>query len=531
MITIVEPTNPERVATTTRENLQKLVQASADPAERVIVDLTKEEISLIKERVACTFTGEEQTEAELAISLQASLINGAGTLFPREYYTSGRAAMYTYALEAAFGLVKKAKFTRDIQKVLVTKLHSWGDVALNWADVFEAPRNTTGGQDELVRVCIMAKAKGPVHVISMNEWVEAFTCSYHSNYQYPDSHWLIPYATSDGPWIAGILDYNDLGKAKFIRKRLGAFLSSLGHDDSVVRASVERHKRLLAVGDFTVYPNDIPWGYVYSDVCTHSSCMSGDADDFEGHLHPVDAYSSAHWGSGDNNLAVVLSADGTSRAILNTDTMKYVRWYGVDRHKVSLDALGCEEDSCALSGSWLAMLVNEHDPSQIIGPYIDGSLGNGRIDTDEERVYLCQSGFDMSETCGIYDVPELEEQVTCAYSDDEYPMSSCTWLNGDEVWIADCYSNKWRTCRLSGLYYLKSNMREICLNGNVYWVANEQLNYADVWEDGNGDYWDAEYEAAVWVGDQQYRESDCIQKKDGTWVLECDYVEEDDEAA
>lgn len=531
MITIVEPTNPERVATTTRDNLQKLVQASADTAERVIVDLTKEEIAGIKERVACTFTGDEQTEAELAISLQASLINAAGTLFPREYYISERAGMYTYALEAAFGLVKKAKFTRDIQKVLRTSMHGWGDVTLNWADVFEAPRRTTGGQDELVRARIVAKAKDLVRSLSINEWVENFTESHHSDYQYPDSHWLIPYATSDGPWIAGILDYNDLGKAKFIRQRLGVFLSSLEHADSTVRAVVERHKRLLAIGDFTVYPNDIPWGYVYSDVCTHGSCMSGGAGHFEGHLHPVDAYSSAHWGSGDNNLALVLSADGTSRAILNTGTMKYVRWYGEDRHQVALDALGCEEDGYALRDSWLAMLVNEHDSGQIIGPYIDGSIDNGRIDKDEERVYLVSNGFDMSETDGVYNVDVLEEQVTCAYSDDEYAVSACTWLDGDEVWIADCYSNKWHACLLSGLDYLKDNMQEICLNENDCWVATEQLNEVDVWEDGNGDYWTAEYADAVWVGDQQYRESECIQKKDGTWVLECNYVEEDDEAA
>lgn len=531
MITIVEPTNPERVATTTRENLQKLVQASVNTAERVIVDLTKEEIAVIKERVACTFTGDEQTEAELAISLQASLMNGAGTLFPRAYYTSEQAAMYTYALEAAFGMVKKAKFTRDIKEVLTTNMHRWGAVTLNWADVFEAPRRTTGGQDELVQAYRAAKVKDPVLSLSINAWVEFFTSSQYSNRQYPDSHWLIPYATNDGPWIAGILDYNDLGRAKFIRQRLGAFLSSLGHDDSTVRAAVERHKRLLAVGDFTVYPNDIPWGYVYSDVCTHGSCMSGGAGNFEGHLHPADAYSSAHWGSGDNNLALVLSADGASRAILNTDTMKYVRWYGEDRHQVALDALGCEEDSYALSGSWLAMLVNEREYGQIIGPYIDGSIDNGRIDKDEGRVYLCRSGFDMSDTVGVYNVDELEEQVICAYSDDEYAVSACTWLDGDEVWIADCYSNKWCTCDLSGLDYLKDNMQDICLNGNDRWVATEQLNEADVWEDGNGDYWTAEYADAVWVGDQQYRESECIQKKDGTWVLECDYVEEDDEAA
>lgn len=534
MITIVEPANPERVATATRENLQELVRRANEAPAESVVDLTKEEIKVIKDKAALAFTGDETTEAALSICIRAALIVATGVTEPE--YFSKDSVTYSYALEGAFNQVRRLKFSKDLAAncSIASMVKEGYDAAfqnISWAGVLEVPHSTTGAQDAYVhhgvaKILQALQVLNPGHTVYLNGQAD----NTNIQLEVPYGDWVVPYPTEDGPWVAGIVDYQDLGKAKFIRQRLGAYLTSKGLTDGDVRTVVERHKRILATGDFTVYPNDIPWGYVYSDECNVGSCMSGEAGSYSGHIHPIDAYSSKYYDSGDNSLVLVVSADRDSRAILNTKTWQYVRFYGQDRHQVALDALGCEDSSNALTGSWLALIIDENDSEQFIAPYVDGSIDQGEVDVEAGRVYLHRSGgVELSETCGTYSAGALEEQVTCIVDGEQYPRSICTFLDGEDEYAHDSYYTEWHTCSVTGLDYLDTHLTQVRLDGKDRRVNTEWLE-ENAWCDASGDYWNDAIECVL-VDGEPYRESECRQKKDGEWVLIDDYVEEDDEAA
>lgn len=529
MITISEPSNPEYVATETRERLQMLVQKAAllDNGE-ARPSLSKDEIKTIKDDVRQKlFTEPVVSLSDLAIRIRVAAAwfgyGGNFELHGVHDLNQGELEHLTYVLECAVTEAKRIMYTQELP----------AHANLAWQDVWEVPRATTAVTDHAARL-LLQKISGYMYLgYSLNEVARTSERVWNLPTSEPGSQFLIVYADGDVPMIAGALNMDDPKKIKFIRRRLGAYLSSLGLHDNYVREAVESAKRRFATGDFIVYPNDVLWAPVYTDVCTETSCMSRPDTSYDGSDHPVNAYSSMAYNTGDNGLALVLSADRTSRGILNTHTWQYVRWYGRHQHSVALDALGCSQDDHALHDSFLALIIDANDGEFFIAPYVDGAVDEGRVELGEERVYLCtDGGVSLSDTDGVYRSSRLEEQVLCYIDDEYYPRSYCSYVGGDGVWVHYRYYDTLCYCYFSGQYYLPESAVSISLDGRRRYVSNEyldeQIGNGLVWVDGRDDYWSEDI-ASVGTPTGTYREVECRQKKDGSWILHDEYNADEDE--
>lgn len=530
MITIIEPSNPEYVATETRERLQALVQNAArlDNGE-IRPSLSKEEIKTIKDEVRQRlFTKPVTSLSDLAIRIRIAAAwfgNDGDFVYPVHELGQDKLEQLTYVIECAVSEAKRIMHTQELP------VHP----GLSWDDVWELPRSTTVETDTVARLLTQEITGNSYLGYSINEMSYLSEREWGLPARASGSQFLLVYADGDVPMIAGALNMDDPKKIKFIRQRLGAYLSSLGRDDDYVREAVETAKKRFTTGDFIVYPNDVLWAPVYTDVCTEGSCMSRPSDHYDGSDHPVNAYSSMAYNTGDNGLALVLSSDCTSRGILNTHTWEYVRWYGKHRHSVALDALGCSQNDHALSGSFLALIIDANDGEFFIAPYVDGAVDEGRVEVDEERVYLCTSGgVSLSDTNGVYRSSRLEAQELCHIDDEYYPRSDCTYAGGDDVWVHVRHYAELRYCYFIGQYYLKESVVYITLDGQRRCVSNEHLGErignGAVWVDGQGVYWTDAY-AAVDTPTGTYREIDCRQKKDGSWILHDEYNADEDETS
>ena len=531
MITIIEPSNPEYVATATRERLQTLVQNAAllDSGE-VRPSLSKDEIKTIKDEARQKlFTKPVISLGDLAIRIRTAIAwfgyDGDYELYHVNDLNQDKLERLTYVLECAVSEAKRIMHTQELQ----------AHTGLSWADVWEVPRSTTVETDHAARLLVQEITGYTYLGYSVNEVARTNEGEWSLPTGEAGSQFLIAYADGDVPMVAGILHMDDPKKVKFIRQRLGAYLSSLGRPDDYVRKAVESAKKRFATGDFIVYPNDVLWAPIYTDVCSESSCMSRPSDHYDGSDHPVNAYSSMAYNTGDNGLALVLSSDCTSRGILNTHTWEYVRWYGKHQHSVALDALGCSQDDHALQNSFLALIIDANDEELFIAPYVDGAVDEGRVEEDEERVYLCTSGgVSLSDTDGVYRADCLEEQVLCHIDDEFYPRSSCTYVSGDDVWVHDRHYHKMYYCYFSGQYYLPESSVYIHLDGRPRSVSNEYLDERIgnglVWVDGRGEYW-TEDTASVDTPTGTYREVECCRKKDGSWILHDEYNADEDETS
>ena len=236
------------------------------------------------------------------------------------------------------------------------------------------------------------------------------------------------YIDADGPWVAGFLNLDDACKMRFRRIRLGAYLKEQGMQDNEIRDRVEKAKQEVAGANFTAYPNDIRWEDVYIDG--PGSCMASPAHAYEcwDLLHPVDAYSAAYHGCGDNSLCLLVSKDSegqnTGRGILNLQSGTIIRWYGdAVAERVLLRQSVNVSDRWCMRGSWLALLQKG---ARFIHPYVDGDLSYGKIDGD--RVYIVDDSDEpciqdtngstyMGSTKYCIDVDEQRAEDECVYQD------------------------------------------------------------------------------------------------------------------
>jgi len=272
------------------------------------------------------------------------------------------------------------------------------------------------------------------------------------------------------PFVAGLLTPHDVLTLRFRRVRLGSYLAELGKEDEWVRNIVNRVKAEQATAQFVVYPNDYLWGRVYADGCACvESCMSyepGHWDEMEYFptQHPIDAYSSAYWGSGDNGLALVVQVDAEGdmlgRGILNTRKGNIVRWYGAVSGGRALSRLTDMdvEDEGALKGSWLALLTDEGTEvavdmaGRFVHPYVDGVRSQGTVEHATRRVLLLADGEqDLQDTCGWSYTGE--ESVYCSFNHRPYRAGAVTRqpISGFNVRTADLEKAraKW-ACPITG---------------------------------------------------------------------------------
>lgn len=249
---------------------------------------------------------------------------------------------------------------------------------------------------------LMARVDGNWFMNTVTGWANADpypnTVGYHAA--------PILYYEPDGPWVAGFLNVRDMGRMRFTRQRLGAWLKASGTmTDTQIRAHVEKSAQEVATASFVFLPNDYCWSGAYVEGEEGSgdvgSCMSHSTDTYEtwDDIHPTEAYSAAFHGCGDNGLALVLAVDSDDeiigRGIMNTTQGKnIVRWYGSNTAERALKKLGFDTtDSYALKESWLALLTSDAIDEDVgsvrfVHPYVDGSVPYGKIDYETRRVYL-----------------------------------------------------------------------------------------------------------------------------------------------
>ena len=271
------------------------------------------------------------------------------------------------------------------------------------------------------------------------------------------------YIDADGPWVAGFLNLDDACKMRFRRIRLGAYLKEQGMQDTGIRDRVEKAKQEVAGANFTAYPNDTRWEDVYTDG--PGSCMASPAHEYEcwDDLHPVDAYSAAYHGCGDNSLCLLVSKDSegnnTGRGILNLQRGTIIRWYGDAVAERVLLRQGVKvSDRWCMQGSWLALLQKG---ARFIHPYVDGDLSYGKIDGN--RVYIVD---DSDESC-IQDTngsTYMDSTWYCIDTDEREPEDQCTHQEISGTYVSDNLSDDWR-CPVIGEWDREHNRVSMKLHG------------------------------------------------------------------
>jgi hypothetical protein len=324
--------------------------------------------------------------------------------------------------------------------------------------------------------------------------------------------WSVPivYDDVDGPWVAGLLTPQDCIRLRFTRVRLGSWLSTIGLDDDTVRTTVEQIKaNNTSGGTFKVYPNDVLFGAVYEAMAREgkgvSSCMAAPANEYDtwDGIHPTDVYSSAHFGSDDNGLALFTYMVGgvrIGRGIVNTESMACVRWYGSVHGERALRRVGIQHNSCALKGSWLALV---QDGNRMIAPYLDGDVEYVK-DEGDRLLITNDGGMYASETSGVIGVNE----VYCCDDEEYHDQDDCTFQSESNTWISE-YCDDWR-CPVIGEYCPAGARSTIYLDGEEVEVhervtdrINSYLTQIDPTEDMLDEHgeWDDTEEGCELVDD------------------------------
>lgn len=248
------------------------------------------------------------------------------------------------------------------------------------------------------------------------------------------------------PMLFGMESDSAYSGMRCVRRRLGSVLqASQYYKDEEVRGYVEEAKASLSGNTVVLaYPNDTQWAPLYINHNNCRSCMADEEYDGCGEFHPVDAYCSAYYGSGDNGLALFVTQNGsgetTGRGVYNCKNGKIVRWYGIHSAIRSLRSVGISDSSGALYGSWLALLIPEHDDSRFVHPYVDGDCSGGVIDFEACRVYLRDDkGHDLCDTDG-YSYHDNSYRVYCEFTGRHVSEDDASWLAHQQCWIADCAS-------------------------------------------------------------------------------------------
>lgn len=340
--------------------------------------------------------------------------------------------------------------------------------------------------------------------------------------------------TQDGvAWFAGYATFKDVVQRRFTRQRAAAVVKHCTGSDTEASKAADRIRAGTSSCDkVVVYPNDVPFGRVYVDLGL-KSCMAHSTDAYRtwGDVHPVDVYSSAYFGKGDNGLALIACfADGTatSRGILNTKTGQVVRWYGNHRDWLYVKGtFGIKKDDCALKGAWLALVS---DGDEFIGPYVDGFYDHGEVDGDAGRIVLTDcDGHCMDDTGGVYNYCDGEEQL-CCLSGGWYPErgmvhqpESDTWYHPDNVGyrtLRDYYTDE---------YLHEVDAYSVTFEGDtVHFREGAEVPGEWVYIVHRGEYYEGtQCLVQDYYGDWQH-EDDVVKNKAGEYVLECDYNEEED---
>lgn len=341
----------------------------------------------------------------------------------------------------------------------------------------------------------------------------------------------ILYVQDGVAWFAGYATAKDTVNRRFTRQRAAAVVKHCTGSDVQAAVAVDTIRAgTSACTSIVIHPNDVPFGTVYIQHREQlPSCMAHGRHNYNtwDSIHPVDVYSSAYFGAGDNGLALITCFTNelaTSRAILNTRTNKVVRWYGSHRDMLYVTgAFGIKDSSNALNGSWLALV---QDGSKFIAPYVDGNYDHGSIDTESKRVLLTDcDGFCLTDTDGVY--YDMETRM-CCLDGAEYPIDELEYQEDTETYynpenthlgVREWYNNEW--VRESETFSAEYQ------GDTVYFRDGDEVPDDWVFIEHRNEYWDTCYTVVDFNGNIQH-EGDVVNNKAGEFVLECDYDEEED---
>lgn len=367
---------------------------------------------------------------------------------------------------------------------------------------------------------------------------------------YPDIHFgeheriaicaaALWYTEGDTPMVAGFLSIDDLMKMRFTRRTLGSYIQAVTGDPEKARIAVDEvRKKAAKVDGLRFIPNDAKFSIGYRAGATGrydlGSCMSRSADAYANapyDQHPVDSYSAAYYGAGDNGLALVMSLDEDGeirgRGILNTANDSIVRWYGEHKDKLALEALGITIDDDCLDESWLAFV---HDGKHCLVPYSDGS---GYGERDGNRIIIGRGEIDIQMTGGgawYSDEDCYEDCIT----GNMYPESELESQDNDTWYHPDNVGDGFR-CAVDNCWYPDGYATRVWLNGESVWVSytayhGDLENEYNGWMRIDDDSWIDDEHCVTHDGETELKR-DCVEVDD-VWYLEGDEPqEEEDEAA
>lgn len=345
----------------------------------------------------------------------------------------------------------------------------------------------------------------------------------------------IQYTAEDTAWFAGFLTEDDVINLRFRRMRMGAAVKEVTGNDALARELSDKC-RTVGTYQFILHPNDVPWGAEYSrmrqDGVGLDSCMSAPWGEYNcpHGVHPCDAYSSAHFGAGDNGLVLVeaqCAGEPVGRGILNTRNNQIVRWYGAHRAKVQLlNAYGIKEDSDALENSWLALIGTPH---QFAGPYVDGSNTAGAVQEGTYRVVLGFDGVLLEKTGGEY---STENRQQCCIDGRLYPEDDMTYQEYNHTWYHpdNTYGTEACGCPVTGEYFNKYEGAYLTIDGEGVDVSLAAYNltvthgYTNLGGDiGYTQY--IEHYRLLANGDWVYKDDAVYDKETDDWYTESEYAD------
>lgn len=564
-IEIVRPEQTElsghvsEVATETRAWLDNFVKC-ATPSDGVKVGLSKECIKELKEQGKAFFNRFGDTEYARSLSgidvikcgMTVALLSVYGDA---ESLTPSKNERNSYVLEGAVSAYSRWLHSMNMKAadakghhadVLHMLMAPRGTSTLTDAEynqrVSKIRRRTAPDWHSLERyVCLPANFSGfnsyvPLTRDAQSAYPDIELVGEISNAIRGAALW---YTEGDTPMVAGFLSLDDLMKMRFTRRTLGSYIQAVTGDSENARIAVDEvRKKTAALAGLRIIPNDAKFSTGYRDGATGrhdlGSCMSHSAGSYDNapfKQHPVDSYSAAYYGAGDNRLALVMSLDEDGeprgRGILNTTCNKIVRWYGEHNDRLALEALGIEIDSDCLDGSWLAFV---HDGDHCLVPYSDGACYGDR---QGNRIVMGSGEIDIQMTGGgewYSDEDRYEDCITgTMYPESElHSQDNDTWYHPENVGAGT-------RCAMDGCWYSDDDVTRVYLNGESAWVSDaayhgELVQGYNGWESIGEDSWIDDEHCVTHDGDIELQRN-CVEVG-GDWYLEGNEPqEEEDEAA
>lgn len=250
-------------------------------------------------------------------------------------------------------------------------------------------------------------------------------------------------------------------------QRFGKFIQSVAGPKADARKEIDDLKVLNKAPVTYLCYTEQEWHDAYQ--AGPESCMTG----FEFDCSPVRVYATGAHGLQDNNLRLCINYTGelfgynfkvVNRAIVNIETMQYVRAYGENGEAV-MRSLGYEQDTDATNGCILRKIPHPVHANAYLMPYLDGTqdvvddlddywviVSSGDYGATKPEGYIYTNYCRCSECGDCYDQDEMQEVASgamvceCCVGErywtpynhyDLYPQSECTWSEHLQEWVRD----------------------------------------------------------------------------------------------